>query len=138
MTTPRDHGGGLDAAIAQYGGSRAEWLDLSAGINPNPFPVGQIAPQARTALPDQGAMDRLRWARRIAADAARADALMAPDGKLVGGAHLFRLYHVDDAKAWQDRLARRHIWSRVFSYSQTWLRLGLPDPDSWGQLEAAL
>ncbi len=138
MITPRDHGSGLEAAIAQYGGSRADWLDLSAGINPNPLPVGKITPQAWTALPDQGAMDRLRSARRIAADAARADALMAPRGKLVGGAHLFRLYEVDDAMAWPDRLARRHIWSRILPCSQTWLRLGLPAPARRGQLEAAL
>ena len=30
----RDHGGGIDAAVAAYGGVRANWLDLSTGINP--------------------------------------------------------------------------------------------------------
>ena len=25
----RDHGGGLDAAVAQFGGAREDWLDLS-------------------------------------------------------------------------------------------------------------
>ena len=33
----RDHGGGIDAAIAYYGGARNDWIDLSTGINPNPI-----------------------------------------------------------------------------------------------------
>jgi cobalamin biosynthetic protein CobC len=32
----RDHGGGLDAAAAAFGGAREDWLDLSTGINPVP------------------------------------------------------------------------------------------------------
>ena len=31
-------GGGLDAAVARHGGSRADWLDLSTGINPDSLP----------------------------------------------------------------------------------------------------
>ncbi|MEL6586486.1 MAG: aminotransferase class I/II-fold pyridoxal phosphate-dependent enzyme [Pseudomonadota bacterium] len=64
MTDPRDHGGGLDAACARYGGCRADWIDLSTGINPVPYPVGPIDTDAWTALPDQGAMDRLLAAAR--------------------------------------------------------------------------
>lgn len=311
MTSGRDHGGGLDAAIAQWGGDRAGWLDLSTGINPVPYPVGDIPAHAWNALPDraaqtaltkaaqefwgvpEGAMvlaapgasaliarlpahvfgtdaaipgptynehaaaftthgwriaddatdaqvvvhpnnptgriwqakdltasarvidesfcdvtpdqtlihladqpgtvilksfgkfwglaglrlgfaigdpDVLRpladalgpwpvpgpalhigaralcdagWANatraRLADDAARLDALMVERGAEVsGGTTLFRLYQVDDAKAWQDRLARGHVWSRIFPYSGTWLRLGLPAPDQWDQLSAAL
>ncbi len=324
MTAARDHGGGLDAAIARYGGSRADWLDLSTGINPVPYPVDTIAPESWAVLPDRGAMDRLlaaartfwnvplnasivaapglsavinrlpelswagrvhipgptyneyaaayrlagqlyedepdapvrvfvhpnnpdgqMWGRsviwnqhreltivdesfcdtcpdqshvglteepgivvlksfgkfwglaglrlgfaigtahalsrpghgaddpidlaellgpwavsgpaleigaraltddawaettrgRLAADAARLDALMAPRASLVGGTTLFRLYEVDDAAASQDRLAQNRVWSRIFPYSDTWLRLGLPAPDRWSQLEAAL
>ena len=43
---------------------RSDWLDLSTGINPVPYPVGEISPEAWTALPDQGAMDRLLAAAR--------------------------------------------------------------------------
>jgi len=60
----RDHGGGLDAAVARYGGTRAEWLDLSTGINPVPYAVGEISSEAWSALPDSGAMDRLLTAAR--------------------------------------------------------------------------
>lgn len=60
----RDHGGGLDAAALRYGGGRADWLDLSTGINPVPYPVGDLADDAWTALPDRTAMDRLLAAAR--------------------------------------------------------------------------
>ncbi|MEZ5716710.1 MAG: threonine-phosphate decarboxylase [Paracoccaceae bacterium] len=309
MNGGRDHGGGLDAAVARWGGARADWLDLSTGINPVPYPVGDIPDGAWTALPDKGAMARLlraarrfwevpeaagivaangasaviaavpglwptgrvdipgptynehaaafrasgwevaegacdarvlvhpnnpdgrwwsagdlgvpavvidesfadiaperslvgqagpgrvvlksfgkfwglaglrlgfaiggaaemarlcdrlgpwsvsgpaleigaraledrAWAEetriRLAGDAARLDRLMTAQGRLVGGTDLFRLYEVADAADFQARLAERHIWSRIFPYSKTWVRLGLPGPEGWARLEAAL
>lgn len=308
----RDHGGGVDAAVARWGGTRGDWLDLSTGINPVPYPVGPVSDLAWNSLPDTGAMkrlidaarvfwnvpdgadilpangasaliarmpeladlpsayipkptynehaaafhaagkqtddpdapvhiyvhpnnpdgklwqeavmgrsqltvidesfgdvcpdrshiglatqdgivvlksfgkfwglaglrlgfmiarpdliDRMRalqepwsvngpaleigakalhdhaWAietrDRLSRDADRMDALLTAKGaKVAGGTTLFRLYEVDDAAAWQDRLARGHVWSRIFPYSDRWLRLGLPAPDRWDQLEAAL
>lgn len=57
----------------------------------------------------------------------------------VGGTHLFRLYDTPDAAAAQDRLARAHIWSRRFPYSDRWLRLGIPgNRAEWDRLVAAL
>jgi len=311
MTQARDHGGGLDAAIARYGGARADWIDLSTGINPVPYPVGGIGAQAWTALPDTEAMHRLldaarsfwnvprgadiiaahgasaliarlpsvfagdtatipaptynehaaafraqgwsvqehgaaavttvvhpnnpdgrmwraadidgptvidesfcdvapdqslvtettgggvvvlksfgkfwglaglrlgfaigqpdtlaplrdlmgpwsvsgpaldigaraladqAWTEetrgRLAADADRLDALLTGAGaQVVGGTTLFRLYEVDDAVRWQDHLARHHVWSRIFPYSKTWVRLGLPHPDRWAQVADAV
>lgn len=61
---PRDHGGNLDAAKLQYGGARAEWLDLSTGINPVPFPISDIPSQSWTALPDSDAQNALEKAAR--------------------------------------------------------------------------
>ncbi|HCP82257.1 MAG TPA: threonine-phosphate decarboxylase [Octadecabacter sp.] len=314
MSEKRDHGGGLDAAVAEYGGVRGDWLDLSTGINPVPYPVGELSADAWTALPDQGAMDRLlaaarafwnvpdgaqivaangasaliaqmprlasetddsvyiptptynehaaafraadfhvmehpdpdervqvfvhpnnptgtwksaeavssrrmniidesfcdiapakshitltdqggiivlksfgkfwglagarlgfaicgeaearklrnglgpwavsgpsleigaraladvAWAEetrvRLAADAVRLDNLVGLP--VVGGTDLFRLYEVEDAEAAQAHLAKGRVWSRIFPYSKTWLRLGLPHPDRWDQLEAAV
>jgi cobalamin biosynthetic protein CobC len=306
----RDHGGGLDAARARFGGARADWLDLSTGINPVPYPLGEIPAESWAALPDRGATEALvaaarrvwaipdaaavlavpgasaaiaalpailprgsvaipgptyneheaafraagwgvgqgedamvvvhpnnpdgrlwraadlplaltvidesfcdvmpeasligqsarpgrivlksfgkfwglaglrlgfaigdpsiiaalaerlgpwpvsgpaleigaraladtGWAAdtraRLTRDAARLDAIMTARGAWIeGGTPLFRLYRVDDALAWQQRLARAHVWSRVFPYSSGWLRLGLPAPDRFAQFEAAL
>jgi cobalamin biosynthetic protein CobC len=304
----------LDAAIAQFGGTRAGWIDLSTGINPAPYPMPKIAPDAWTALPDSGALDRLltaarsfwnvpdtaqiiaangasaliarmpdlaagrtvhipaptynehaaafaahgyilletapdaqvlvhpnnpdghlwtatdctapftvidesfcditpdaslihltekpgtvvlksfgkfwglagarlgfaiahpatfagpptladqlgpwavagptldigtaalsdqTWAEqtrmRLTSDTTRLDALMIERGAtLAGGTPLFRLYDVGDAVQLQTRLATAHIWSRVFPYSDRWLRLGLPASNGWDRLQDAL
>ncbi len=306
----RDHGGGLDAAIARWGGTRNNWLDLSTGINPQPYPLPEFPNHAWTALPDKAAQQALidaarrfwnvpddadilaapgassliaripqlftsqsvdipkptynehaaafaaqgwsettsadvrvlvhpnnptgqlwtrndlsapvtiidesfcdvtpdrsliseagkpgriilksfgkfwglaglrlgfiiaepalvtrmrdmigpwavsgpaletatraltdhTWAtdtrRRLAADAARLDQLMIQAGAHpAGGCDLFRLYDVDTAQTWHDHLASHHILSRIFPYSQTYLRLGLPPQDGWDKLETAL
>jgi cobalamin biosynthesis protein CobC len=308
----RDHGGGLDAAMAQYGGARSEWIDLSTGINPVPYPVSGLKPHDWTTLPDQAAHDALvkaarafwavpdgadilpapgassliarmpllaptgrvqiqtptynehaaafdaqgwefseteladarvvvhpnnpdgrlwkssditapltiidesfcdivpettliqhaakpgvvvlksfgkfwglaglrlgfaiavpdvieklstslgpwpvsgpalrvgakalqdaQWAMqtrtRLTHDRTRLDKLMTAHGAvLVGGTDLFRLYTVDNAKHWQAHLAKHHIWTRIFPWSETHLRLGLPTGHGWDQLEAAL
>ncbi len=60
----RDHGGGLDAAAAWYGGNRADWLDLSTGINPVPYPLPSLPPGSWTALPDSHAAGQLLDAAR--------------------------------------------------------------------------
>ncbi|MBY5934538.1 pyridoxal phosphate-dependent class II aminotransferase [Tateyamaria omphalii] len=312
MAQERDHGGGLDAAVAKYGGLRSEWIDLSTGINPTPYPIPALSQMDWTALPDRAAADRLIAAARmawnvpddaailatpgasaaiaqiprlapqgtvhipaptynehaasfanagwtvngdnaadarvlvhpnnpdgrhwnaqdmtpplmvidesfcdvtpeasliaqanrpgalilksfgkfwglagvrlgfvigdpvliarltdmlgpwpvsgialnvgataledrawadatrttLAQDANRLDTLMQSRGaELVGGTTLFRLYDVGDAAAWQARLAQSHVWSRIFPYSNRWLRLGLPPAHGWSQLESAL
>lgn len=67
MTGPvqRDHGGGLDAAVARHGGRKEDWIDLSTGINPWPYPVGDIPDSAWHSLPDSAAMQRLLSAARL-------------------------------------------------------------------------
>ena len=304
---PREHGGGLDAATRRWGGTRADWIDLSTGINRVPYPVAALPPEAWTALPDAAAAARLEraarahwevpdgaaivaapggsaliarlpgvlgpagghrvdprsynewdaafaqagwrrsdapdvdihvhpdnptgrpapppvpgrvtiydesfadaldpahsrvggdalvlksfgkfwglaglrlgwligpppvvarmretlgpwpvsgpalalgaaaledraWAEatraRLRDDAARLDATMVRAGAaVVGGTPLFRLYAVGDAVAWQGRLARHRLLSRTFAHTPGWLRLGLPAPDEWNRVEAAL
>lgn len=103
-----------------------------------PWPVaGPALEIGARALRDPLWADQTR--ARLATDAAQLDRLMQQAGaKTIGGTSLFRLYDVDDALAWQTRLARHKIWSRVFPYNTRWLRLGLPAPDGWGRLSAAL
>ncbi|MDA5556689.1 threonine-phosphate decarboxylase [Shimia sp. MMG029] len=308
---PRDHGGGIDSAVARWGGTRADWLDLSTGINPVPYPLPEFTAADWNDLPDQAAQDALltaartfwnvpdgaeiiaapgasaliaripalapadavdipkptynehaaafaaqgwavedtartarvlvhpnnptgklwqaedvdaplvvidesfcdvcpdqslihladqpgrivlksfgkfwglaglrlgfaiatpdtiakltaltgpwavsgpalrtgaaalqdhSWAEttrtRLQTDSDRLDGMMTAKGaRVVGGTTLFRLYDVADAARWQADLAERHIWSRIFPYSETFLRLGLPAPDRWAQLKDAL
>ncbi|MGZ2259137.1 threonine-phosphate decarboxylase [Roseobacter sp. A03A-229] len=75
----RDHGGGLDAAIAQFGGNRIGWIDLSTGINPHPYRASTLPADAWTALPDKAAGTRLLdAARRFWQVPDGADLLAAP------------------------------------------------------------
>lgn len=64
MQAKRDHGGGLDAAAVTFGGARCDWLDLSTGINPVPYPLPALSPDCWTALPDTAALDQLLAAAR--------------------------------------------------------------------------
>lgn len=64
MTQSRDHGGGIDHAITEFGGTRASWIDLSTGINPNPYPLPDISPDAWANLPDHLAISVLESAAR--------------------------------------------------------------------------
>ena len=104
-----------------------------------PWPVSGVALAVGAAALRDGA-----WAEvtrvRLAADVVRLDALITSVGpKLVGGTDLFRLYDTADAAALQARLARHRIWSRIFPYSDRWIRLGLPgSPAHWAQLADAL
>ncbi len=76
---------------------------------------------------------------RLSEDTVRLDKFMTSQGaKTIGGTTLFRLYEVDSAARWQDRLAAHHIWSRAFPYNPRWLRLGLPDASGWPRVETAL
>ena len=95
----RDHGGGLDAAVARYGGERGAWLDLSTGINPVPYPVGQIDADAWTRLPDEIAIEGLLAAARrfwnvpdtaqiVAAPGASAVIARIPDLTYATAAHI--------------------------------------------------
>lgn len=60
------HGGDLAAARVAYGGQPAEWIDLSTGINPWPYPVPDLPPEAWTQLPQPDAEARLVGAARRA------------------------------------------------------------------------
>ena len=111
-----------------------------AGLRAALGPWAVSGPALRTGTqalnnPDWAATTRLE----LADAASRLDQLMQQAGaQTVGGTDLFRLYDVEDAAAWQERLGRAHIWSRTFPYSTRFLRLGLPPADRWGQLETAL
>ena len=45
------HGGDLVAASQRYGIAINEWIDLSTGLNPNAYPVGELTADVFSALP---------------------------------------------------------------------------------------
>jgi cobalamin biosynthetic protein CobC len=104
-----------------------------------PWPVSGAAIEiGTTALSDH------KWQNetilRLRKDAARLDILIQLSGAtLVGGTPLFRLYDCPNAAVFQDQLAAHHIWSRIFPYSQSFIRLGLPGSQKdWEKLETAI
>ncbi|WP_050928654.1 threonine-phosphate decarboxylase [Aestuariivita boseongensis] len=103
-----------------------------------PWPVSGPALRIGTrALVDLTWADATR--ARLSEDRAWLDRVMTRMGaQPVGGTDLFGLYAVEDAAAMQERLARGHIWTRIFPYSKTLIRLGLPAPDKRAQLETAI
>lgn len=118
------------------GGDR-DIAGISAMSGPWPVSGAAIAIGCR-ALRDDA------WAKatsaRLARDSARLDDMVRSLGwRLVGGTPLFRLYETPDALAAQEKLARIHIWSRVFAQKPAWLRLGLPGSEAeWSRLAEAL
>src|SRR5579859_5784848 len=62
----RDHGGNLDMACQRFGGRAEDWIDLSTGINRQPYPVGELLPRHWSALPSRSDIESLHDAARQA------------------------------------------------------------------------
>ena len=60
----RNHGGNLDVACARFGGRIEDWIDLSTGINRQPYPVGELPLRSWTALPSRAEIEVLHEAAR--------------------------------------------------------------------------
>jgi cobalamin biosynthesis protein CobC len=65
------HGGALEVARRLKPDAPEPWIDLSTGINPHPYPLPDLAPDAWSRLPGDGALAELEAAaaRRYGADA---------------------------------------------------------------------
>lgn len=125
---------GLRLGFALAQGQVAERLSNLSG----PWPIsGPAIEVARHAFADVDWQEATR--QRLARDSLHLDGLARSAGwTLLGGTSLFRTYETSSAAAAQQSLARARIWSRIFPYSDTWLRLGLPPLDAWDQLSAAI
>lgn len=90
------------------------------------------------------ALADLTWAKatttRLMSEISQMDEPALKAGwKIAGGTCLFRLYQTDNAKQAQERLALHHIWSRIFPYSDSWIRLGMPGNEAeWDRYINAL
>ena len=76
----REHGGRLHAAAARWGRPCADWLDLSTGINPEPYPVPPLAAEIWQRLPDTAMDRRLRGVAAAGYGVADADCVVPAPG----------------------------------------------------------
>jgi cobalamin biosynthetic protein CobC len=74
------HGGDLAFATARYGTPPAGWLDLSTGINPEPYPAPTVGAATLAALPQSSAHAALIEAARSAYRLPAATKLLAAPG----------------------------------------------------------
>ena len=58
------HGGDVSAAAVRWNIREEDWLDLSTGISPWPYPAGEIPAHALARLPQAAALVRLIEAAR--------------------------------------------------------------------------
>jgi cobalamin biosynthesis protein CobC len=80
LVAPVVHGGRLDAARRRYPAAPHPWIDLSTGVNPHPYPLPDLAPEAWMRLPDEEAFAALETAARRAYHAPSEVALVAGAG----------------------------------------------------------
>jgi cobalamin biosynthesis protein CobC len=75
------HGGDLSDAIAHYGGALQDWLDLSTGINPKPWPVkAGLWADALHRLPARADEEALLCAARETYNVPKEAAIIAAPG----------------------------------------------------------
>jgi len=74
------HGGDLTQAMAEFGGAADEWLDLSTGINPWPWPIRKLPDSAWQRLPSRADEQALLAAARAAYRVPEAAGIVAAQG----------------------------------------------------------
>ena len=77
ISLPR-HGGALAQASERHGVAIDDWLDLSTGINPHPYPVLHGPEADFHRLPDPASLAGLTEAARAAYGASRSRRFRAP------------------------------------------------------------
>jgi len=77
---PVQHGGDPKVAEARFGAPKDGWLDLSTGINPAPYPLGDLPGELTHRLPLRSELDALIAAARKAYDIPDRAAVIASPG----------------------------------------------------------
>ncbi|MBR0796429.1 threonine-phosphate decarboxylase [Bradyrhizobium jicamae] len=62
----REHGGNIDLAVQHFGGRAEDWIDLSTGINRQPYPMGEVALGHWANLPSRSGINSLHRAAQQA------------------------------------------------------------------------
>jgi cobalamin biosynthetic protein CobC len=77
---PAEHGGDLGAARLLFLGAPEPFIDLSTGINPHPYPIPSLPPEAFARLPDAAATERLAAAAAEAYGVSSGDHVVVAPG----------------------------------------------------------
>jgi len=77
---PLPHGGDLAAARRLFPDAPETFVDLSTGINPNPYPLPRLSPQLFARLPETAALERLATVAAQAYGAPSAACVVAAPG----------------------------------------------------------
>ncbi len=77
---PAEHGGDLASARLLFPDAPEPFIDLSTGINPDPYPLPPLGPEIFARLPQPDAVDRLAAVAAAAYGAASARHVMAAPG----------------------------------------------------------
>ena len=88
---PPRHGGDLDAARRLFPGAPEPFLDLSTGINPDPYPVRPLPSEILARLPQPDALARLTEMAARAYGAPSASHVVASPGSQIAMAQLVGL-----------------------------------------------
>jgi cobalamin biosynthetic protein CobC len=80
VDAPWYHGGNVNAARRLFPQAPEPWIDLSTGINPAPYPVGDIPQTAWARLPEPDEIAALEMAARLAYGAGPAVDMVAAPG----------------------------------------------------------
>ena len=75
-----DHGGSLARAERLFPDAPKPWLDLSTGINPHPYPTGDVPASAFSRLPEEARLRELTAAAAYAYGAPSHDLVVAAPG----------------------------------------------------------
>src|SRR3954447_12306624 len=76
----RYHGGNINLASSRFPHAPRPWVDLSTGINPLPYPVGDVAPPVWSRLPEPASVAALEAAALTAYGARAAAEIVAAAG----------------------------------------------------------
>jgi cobalamin biosynthetic protein CobC len=102
-----EHGGRLRKAALQYGIAETDWLDLSSGLAPWPWPVPDIPPRAWARLPEtddgleQAACDYYDAAQVLPVPGSQAAIQLLPRLRRAGKVGVLSPCYAEHAEAWR-------------------------------------
>ena len=83
LDEPAEHGGDLASIRAAFPNAPQPWIDLSTGINPWPYPLGQIPRAAWQNLPSGAELDQVRIAAAAHYGVEVTEVVLAPGSQAV-------------------------------------------------------